>query len=313
MKITEPGIFADFPTADYFADPTPTPSLTQSVAKILIDQSPLHAWHAHPRLNPDFVHDDATKYDVGNIAHKLMLGRGKDVVVVPDVEDWRTKASKEAREAAAARGQLAVLGKHAAKAAWMVAAAKEQLTLRGLGGLFTSEFGQSEVVTAWREGDLWLRQMIDWLHNDRTVFADYKTTAMSVAPHGIGRMMASAGWPIQAAMAERGLDVLDPDNAGRRKYLFVVQEDERPYAITVVQVTEGPLTMGRKMLDQGVKLWGACMQADCWPGYSTAIQTPDYPGYAETQWLEREVAYSERQDHQHERRRESMLTDLAGG
>jgi hypothetical protein len=84
------------------------------VAKILLDRSPLHAWHAHPRLNPDYRHDDDTKFDVGNIAHKLMLGRGKDIVVL-EFDDWRTKAAKDAREAAAAAGKLAVLGKHFAR------------------------------------------------------------------------------------------------------------------------------------------------------------------------------------------------------
>src|SRR6266702_177650 len=31
MKITEPGIYYDVATADYFADPCPTPSFTQSL------------------------------------------------------------------------------------------------------------------------------------------------------------------------------------------------------------------------------------------------------------------------------------------
>lgn len=309
--ITQPGIYTDMSAADYFADPTPTPSLTQSVAKILIGQSPLHAWHAHPRLNPDYRHDDATKYDIGNIAHKLMLGRGKQVVVLDGIDDWRTKAAKDQREAAAAEGKLAVLGKHFAKADAMVRAAREQLDLRGLAHLFDPVLGNSECVLAWTEGGLWFRQMIDWLCLTRPIFCDYKTTAMSAAPHGLDRMMASAGWPVQAAMAERGLDVLDPATAGRRKYLFVVQEDERPYAISVVEITEGPMTMGRKMIDHGVNLWRACVQADRWPGYPCEIVKPQYPGYAETQWLDREVAHAERQDH--ERGREPMLSDLSGG
>jgi hypothetical protein len=111
--------------------PCPAPSLTQSVAKILLEKSPLHAWHAHPRLNPDYQHDDATKFDIGNIAHKMLLGRGKEIVVLEDFDDWRTKAAKEAREEAAAAGKLAVLGKHAARADRMVNAAREQLELRG--------------------------------------------------------------------------------------------------------------------------------------------------------------------------------------
>src|SRR5262245_44641936 len=111
MKIEKPGIYFDFPTAAYFADPCPAPSLTQSIAKILLERSPLHAWHAHPRLNPDYKPDDDTKFDIGNVAHKLMIGRGKDIEQLPEkYEDWRTKDAKQWREAAASQGKLAVLG-----------------------------------------------------------------------------------------------------------------------------------------------------------------------------------------------------------
>jgi hypothetical protein len=306
FRITAPGIFLDVPTADYFADPALSPSLTQSVAKILLAKSPLHAWHAHPRLNPDYRHDDDTKFDVGNVAHKLMIGRGKEIVML-EFDDWRTKAAKEARDMAASAGKFAVLGKQYARAEAMVRAAREQLELRGLGDLFADGHGNGEVVTAWQEGDTWMRQMIDWLTLDGRTFADFKTTGESAAPHALARKMASDGWPIQAAMGERGLDAVDPANAGRRRYLFVVQEDTKPYALTVAEIGEGALTMGRKMLDMAVTIWRDCMKRDRWPGYPEEIARPDYPGWAETEWLNREIEHDER------RKREPMLTDLAGG
>ena len=36
MKITAPGIYKDFDETAYFADPAPQPSLSQSLAKVLI-------------------------------------------------------------------------------------------------------------------------------------------------------------------------------------------------------------------------------------------------------------------------------------
>jgi hypothetical protein len=286
--IEKPGIYLDFPTADYYADPAPVPSLTQSIAKVLLDKSPLHAWHAHPRLNPDYLHDDDRKFDVGNVAHAMMIGRGKAIEVL-EYDDWRTKAAKEAREAAAAAGRLAILGKHAAKAGAMVAAAREQLELRGLGHLFAAGQGDGEVVLAWPERRIWCRQMVDWLTSNRLIFADYKTTDQSAAPFVLGRKMVADGWPIQAAMGERGLDVLHPESAGRRRYLFIVQETERPYALNVVQMSEIAMTMGRKQLQAAVTLWTQCVQTDRWRGYPTEVIIPEYPSYAETQWLEREM------------------------
>lgn len=306
FRLTEPGIFSDILAADYFADCAPAPSLTQSLAKILLEKSPLHCWHAHPRMNPDYRHNDDTKFDVGNIAHKLMIGRGKEIAVLEGFDDWRTKAAKEAREEAAACGKVAVLGKHFSLADRMVRAAREQLAFRGLDHLF-GDHGSGEVVTAWREGDVWMRQMIDWLSADRLLFVDFKTTDLSAAPHGLSRMMANAGWPIQAAMGERGLDALDPQNAGRRRYLFIVQETDVPYALSVVEIGEAALTMGRKSLDMAAAIWQQCMDQNIWPGYPTEIQSPEYPAFMETRLLEREVEFHDR------RTREPMLTSIAGG
>lgn len=281
------GIHLDISSADYFADPAPQPSLTQSLAKIILQKSPLHAWYAHPRLNPDFRADDDTKYDVGSIAHTLMIGRGKELVVLEDFADWRTKDSKLAREAAAADGKLAVLAKHYALAEKMIRAARDQLDLRDEAHLFAT--GDGEVMTLWQEGPIWLRQLIDWLTPDRMTIADYKTTDLCAAPDQIGRIGSNAGWHIQAAMSERGLDELHPESIGRRRYVFVVQETERPYQLNVVELPETWLTMGRKMLNFAIDRWKVCMKTDRFSGYPLHTITPEFPGYAETQWLNREA------------------------
>lgn len=292
-EISKPGIYTDFDVDAYHADPCPTPSLTQSIAKILLERAPLHAWHAHPRLNPDFKPDNDTKFDVGNVAHQILIGRGKDIMRL-EFDDWRTKAAKEARDTAASAGKLAVLGKHYARAERMAAAAREQLELRGLGNLFRD--GHGEVMIAWQEraGGFWCRQLIDWLSPDRLIFADYKTTDMSVAPHCLGRMMVNAGWDIQGAFAESGLDHVDPANAGRRRFLFVVQEAEVPYCLNIVELSEAALTMGRKRCAMAAQIWAGCFLHDRWPGYPAEIVRPEYPGWAEAAVLGREIEHEER-------------------
>lgn len=284
MKL-EPGIYDGLSTRDYFSDPCVAPSLTQSIAKILIDRSPLHAWTAHPRLNPDYQADDDTKYDVGNIAHTLLIGRGKEIEVI-DFDDWRTKAAKKAREIAGQLGKLAVLGKTYAKADRLVRAAREQLELRQEPLLFKT--GMGEAVLIWNEKDIWFRQMVDWITHDHLTFCDFKTTDESAAPHALARKMVNDGWHIQAAMAERGLAMLHPEGVGRRRYLFVVQETQPPYALNIVELAEGPMTMGRKMLDVAARKWRHCMTANHWPGYPLQKIVPDFPDWAESQWLDRE-------------------------
>jgi PDDEXK-like domain of unknown function (DUF3799) len=282
----EAGIHFDMATAEYFTDPCPAPSLTQSMAKILLDRSPLHAWHAHPRLGAKArVVEEAyvSAQAIGNAAHKLFLGRGKEVVII-EANDFRTNAAKETRDAVTAEGRVPILAKHHGRAVAMVKAAKEHLAHMGL-----AEFsGESEVVIAWEENGVWMRSMIDKLSTSRTLVVDLKTSGMSCAPHGIGRMMEAAGWDIQAAMHERGLNVLDPDSAGRRRHLFIAQENDLPYALTIAEMSESVMTMGRKKLEMATTIWRHCIENNLWPGYPTDIIVPDYPGYAEAKWLDRE-------------------------
>jgi hypothetical protein len=286
MKITSPGIYRGVLDADYRDDPCPSPSLTQSTVKTLIERSPLHAWTDSPRLNPNYEHDDDTKFDIGNIAHRFILGRGKEIEVV-QFPDWRKKEAQAARETAADAGKIAVLEHQFEQASDMVTAALLQLRKHEDNDAFMN--GAAEVMIAWEEDGVWFRSLIDWLHDDLRTVDDYKTTGMSVAPHLIGLRAEAANWNVQAAFIERGLDILDPEGAGRRRYRFIAQETDKPFALTVMHMDEHWMTMGRKKVEVGVALWRHAITTDKWPGYPARSIVPEYPGFKETKWLEREV------------------------
>lgn len=315
MIISEPGIYRDFDGEAYFADPTPTPSLSQSICKILIEQSPLHAKMAHPRLAPPVDPDDETaeKYDkakaIGNMAHALTLGRGKSMAVI-DAKNFTTKEAKAARDKAIEIGCEPILAKHAKIAKQMRFAMNNQLDqIDGCTNAF--QHGDAEVVIANCESGLWLRSMIDWITPDLREVWDLKTSGMSASPYATGKLMASAGWHIQAAMHERILDVLDPDGAGRRKYRYVVQENERPHALTVNEIGEDALTIGRKQIDYAINAWRRCVETDTWPAYPLRIIRPELPSWHMNGWIEREIR--EDDEGQFPSPRKPMLTNLAGG
>lgn len=294
-KITKPGIYSDFPEADYFADPCPTPSLTQSIAKLLIESSPAHARLEHPRLAPAPTEDDATeKYvaaqAIGNAAHKIMLGRGREIAEA-QFDDFRGKEAKAFRAENEAAGKLVILSKHIATAQEMVKAALAQLAQTEHHDAF--EGGAGEIMLAWKEGDLWFRSLVDWMADPCRPY-DYKTTGMSVAPHVIAERPSTEGWDIQAAMIEWGLNALDAENAGRRQFHFVAQENFAPYALTVVRISEADLTMGRKKLAFAAQQWAACMANNGWPLYGTETVISRPRGFTETQWLNREIANEDR-------------------
>lgn len=286
MKITIPGIYRGVSDAEYRADPCPTPSLTQSLAKVIIERSPRHAWTACPRLNDDWMPNDETKFDLGNVAHQLVLGRGKDFEVL-NFADWRTSASKEARQNAHEEGKIAVLAHQFEQASDLAQAAFRQLAKHEDSNAFTN--GDAEVMICWEENGIWFRSLIDWLHEDLRTVDDFKSTAMSVAPHVLGIRAEAGGWDVQAAFIERGLDILDPAGAGRRLYRFIAQETDKPHALNVVHMDERWLTMGRKKVQHAVDRWSYCIKSGIWPGYPNRSITPDYPGYKENQWLQREL------------------------
>jgi hypothetical protein len=113
--------------AAYHDDPCERPSLSASLCKILISQSPAHAKAAHPRLNPDYKRTDDDKFSVGTCAHSLLLEGEAGVAVVP-YDDWRTNAAKELRDEARQYGRVPLLARDWDQVQAMCAATRVSLS-----------------------------------------------------------------------------------------------------------------------------------------------------------------------------------------
>jgi hypothetical protein len=294
MKITKPGFYKGMLAEDYFDDPCAEPSLSQSLCKILIEQSPLHARQAHPRLAVEVQgtdEDETEKYDkakaIGNACHLIMMGRGKRLSII-DAANFKSKAAQTDKQAAIIAGDEPILRKHYLIAHAMSLAARLQLaSIDGCEKAFKE--GDGEVVIANVEDGIWLRSMVDWITPDLREVWDLKTSGMSASPYATGKLMASAGWHLQAAMHERILDALDPAGAGRRRFFYVCQENEAPFALTVNEIGEAALTIGRKQIQYAVDIWRRCLVGNIWPAYPLRIIRPELPGWAENAWIDREI------------------------
>ena len=259
-----PGIH-EMPAAEYHADPCPTPSLSNSLAKILMNKSPLHAWCAHPKLNPEYRHFDDDKFDIGTAAHAMLLEGDNTKICVVDAQDWRTKAAQTARDEARSNGLTPILAKHDAAIKRMVTAAKSFIDTTEYEGIFQD--GKPEQVVTWQEDDIWLRSMLDWLTTDRAVILDYKTTE-DAAPEVFSRQIARMGYDMQAAFYTRGLMAL---GLPEPKFIFLAQETSYPHSCSLHTLTPALMEIANAKVDAAIALWGQCMKSGKWPAYTTRL------------------------------------------
>ena len=258
------GIYFDIPEQEYHADPCFTPSLSSGVARTLLQQSPLHAWWAHPRLNPAHEPFEANKaMDHGSAIHAMLLGKGAEIVCV-EANDWRTNATKEARDLARAAGKTPILAKELRQINEAVAAARAQL-LHHPEGRLLFEPGHAEATLLWNEAGIWCRARADWLLDDPAMpIIDIKTTSLSAAPGAWERRLVKE-YAIQDAFYRRGLAHLRGRTPPMR---FLVIEVEPPYGVAVMCAAPSLAAWADAEVERAIALWARCVRSDKWPGYS---------------------------------------------
>lgn len=266
--------------SEYHADPADTPSLSSSIAHLLWSKSPAHAWTAHPRLNPDFVREERDRYDLGTVAHALFLEGDANLVVV-DAPDWRTRAAKEARDAARAEGKTALLARAVEALNDMSADLRLQLDAHAADPPLFQD-GKPEQTIVWNEGDVVCRARLDWLRDDFSAIDDYKTTSASANPESWTRSLYGMGSDVQAAFYIRAVRAL----SGRSPtFRWCVQETTPPYALSVISPGADVLTIGEKKVEYALELWKRCLDSDKWPGYAPDVHLAQLPAWEEARVL----------------------------
>jgi hypothetical protein len=275
-------------SSDYHADQTgdPRPSLSAGIANILLAKSPRHAWHAHPRLNPDYRRREEERFDIGTVIHAALLeGNAEACCAVLDYPDWRTKAAQQERDEARAAGLVPLLVKHWDAVLAMYDAALVQLEAHEARPTpFTD--GKPEQTLVWEEEGVLCRSRLDWIHNDRATVSDFKSTSASANPETWTRTMFSIGADVQVAFHGRGFRAVfgrDPD------WRYVVQETYPPYALSVVGLAPGVLELANHKVDAAIAAWKDCLERDVWPAYPSRVAYAELPAWIETAWMEREA------------------------
>lgn len=270
----------DVSAEEYHAGIDERPRLSASIAHILWTKTPLHAWTAHPRLNPHYVRTEEEKFDLGKVAHSILL-EGDDCVYVVHEDSWRKNVAKEAREYARSIGKVPLLAAARDDVMRMVDAVREKLDAIPAPPLFVD--GRPEVSLAWSEGTIDFKARLDWLSNDCTRIRDLKTTSQI---DRFERRLFDFGGDIQAAMYRRSVqhcfDV-------RADYLWVAVEIAPPYEVRLVRPGADVLAAGERKLEHAIATWRACMATGSWPGYPREVVEAELPAWEESRLLERET------------------------
>lgn len=270
---------------DYQRDPCVEPSASSHMLHTLLTRSPFHAWCFHPRLG-NYPREESDKLDYGSACHDVLLeGAGKLYVI--EADDWRTKAAKEAREAARADGRIPLLAHQRSKLDKMVTAAKKAIDAATDFDPSDWHDGQSEQTMIWQEDGTWCRARADRWSADRKILFDYKSTLGSAHPDHWQRQIWGLGYDIQAAHYLTGNTATGgPADA---RWIWMVQEQKEPFAVSFVSLAPQAEAFAADRRARALALFRDCLTRNYWPAYPQRIAYIDAPAYAVAQFEAQEM------------------------
>lgn len=259
------GVHFNMPDEIYHSDPCARPSLSSSIGKVLIAQSPLHAWTAHPRLNPDFEAGNYRKFDIGKAVHAMLLDDRAERVQVIDADDYKTKAAKAERDEALQAGRLPLKTAEYEQALAIVRAARAALPKFKEGPAFDD--GVSEVALIWEEpGGVLCRALIDRMARNRSHLFDVKTEGQSAHPDAFGRKIASMGYDFSAAFYLRGFRKCFPD-LPPPEWSWLAIETDPPHGVSITGLDAAGYAIAEHEVEIAIAIWRECLNTGQWPGY----------------------------------------------
>lgn len=283
------GFHADVDHDDYLQDPGETPSLSASIAHVLCQEAPLHAWQAHPRFGAAGVvdrHTDATER--GTVIHRLLLGRGATIVPLA-FDNWKTKAARAQREEVGREGKLPILAHRFVEYRRVAEIYLDKIAKLDPSCNVVLGSEETEVTAIWKQSGVLCRCRIDHLRSRELIIDDIKTSA-SVRPDYVERTMVTYGLDIQWASNVSALEHLVPGAAGRVKMRFLFLEAQPPYDVVHYEPAGDLAELGRRRWARAIDTWAPCLEADVWPGHSRHTLRVSAPAWFLAQEQDRELS-----------------------
>jgi hypothetical protein len=278
--VTEPGVHDSMPAEVYHGDPVPGGSLSSGGARKLLPPS-CPALFDHGRRHPQ---PHKRTFDFGHAAHLKVLGEGPELVEI-DADTYRTKKAQDARDEAYAADKIPLLSYEFAQVEEMAAALRRHPVASRL---FAPGSGRPEQSLFWvdeRTG-VTCRARPDWLPypipGRRLIVPDYKS-CHAADIDALSKAVYNFGYHQQAPWYIDGIQALDI--AQDVAFVFVAQEKTAPYLITVFELDEVAMQIGRDLNRDALDVYQQCSATGEWPAYNTSIAHLSLPPWAENQHM----------------------------
>lgn len=236
--------------------------LSPSIAKILIQKSPIHAWQAH-HLGGGSKSDPTSAMIEGRLIDALILGGESKIQVLP-FKDYKTDAAKEAKAEALKARKVPVLEGKFAEAK----ATADILKVR------IREFGYDLGACEFQKRLEWTDSkgveccgVLDALDTANGLIFDLKTCD-DATPYTLQRKIPSYGYDIQSASYIEAVSTTIPELQGRLKMIFLFCELEPPFAVLPVEFSGTMATLGSRRWKRAKRTWAKCLESKVWTGYS---------------------------------------------
>lgn len=240
------------------------PRLSPSIAKIMIERSPLHAYQAHRLLGGGDSDNFSEAKDRGNILESIIFNAESKKIVRLDYDSFRTKEAQNQRDAIRAIGSIPVLEKDWSEYEIVGLALRKSIMDQGI----HFNGGDFQKLVEWESIGVPCKGYLDY-YQTPAIF-DLKTTS-DASPKKVQRLFTDMGWDIQAAAYREAVENINPDLAGRVQMLFIVCEIEPPYCVQLYEPDGIMRSLGEEKWDWAKKTFRECTESGEWPGYFQGI------------------------------------------
>jgi len=259
-----------FPAVEQDPEPVKIPRLSPTIAKIMVERSPLHAWQAHSMFGGGNGKESTDAQNVGKILEALVFGQPVDgpdseFVILP-FDNYKKKEAQEARDEALIRNKTPILGREFEVHIAAGVIIKNRLSDQGV----VFEGGEYQKLVEWtcKLTGANCKGYLDYFHGG--IIWDLKCVS-DASPRKVQRSFVDYGWDIQRAAYVDGIETTIPALAGRCRMIYAFAETDPPHTVHLYEPDAMMRELGDNKWYRAKQQWIECLETGHWPGYFKGV------------------------------------------